>query len=191
MVFFVGASDGGDSVARRQPLRDRAWRQMRSGERVAAQHDLELANVAAPDLDRADPRNLDERGSHDSRCGLAQHARIDIAGDVERQDRQLRRGDALDANFRIGRQLAADLGDVRFDELQRAPHVRPALKLRRQLGRSADRPRANPAHPGHGRDRFFEGARRRRLHDFGRQVADVSDDHDSRKFDFGIDAAGQ
>ncbi len=189
LARLLDASHCAEAEARADALGDVARPEVERGGLVLVEDDLDLAHVAAEHLDARRAGHVRERGAHHVVGGLAQHTRVHVAGHVEGDDRKRAGRHAVDDDVGVGRERAARLADARLDERERAPHVRVGREEERDLGRPADRLRANALHADDRREALLERARHRREEDVRRRATAPRDDDDARELDLGIDAA--
>ena len=172
-------------------IRDVADGQAGGGEPRRIGDDLDLPRVRRQHFDIADAGDARQRRPHHIEGIVVQFRRRQAARQVDAQERKGGRREALEHEVEIRRQLAADLGDMTLRLLQRHDHVGGRLELRGDLGRAAERRRADAPDARHFHQRLFERARHRQHHRPRRQRAAVADGDDARKDQRRIDVARQ
>ena len=174
-------------------LRELRRGQVQRGELGRPDHELDLADPAAADLDAADALDPHDRGPDDALGDLAQPPQIGLdpgrRRDVERDHGDRGRQHALHDRRRAPGEL--DVIDRGLARVLRGQRIGAVGEQQRQLDRAADRAGADMADPGHDRERLLERPRHLRLDEVGRQLAGLGDDDDPRELHLGVDAARQ
>ena len=109
--------------------------------------------------------------------------------EIERDHRDRGGEDALDLRDRSLRQL--DVIDRRAAGVLRRERIGLVGELERELGAAADRLRADVAHARDHRQCLLERPGDLRLHEIGRELRRVRDDHHPREAHLRVDAARQ